>query len=241
MTAFFEFPREADDISAANAGEALAGLIRRDTGGMPVPGVLGSLTVAAVSASWKVEVSPFTYVRKVGAGVRFSGLSAAEQHDITPAAGSVPAGQARIDLVCWDPVDAEIVVIDGTPASSPSVPSAGGFVALARVRVNSGDGMVIAGQITHVYATTGPVGGGRADQGVVSPRSVPAHGTTSVAVLFKPGTFTETPVITLGASSGARDTEVYFSGESKDGFTLWLGSSSPVARTLGAHWRATQE
>lgn len=153
MTAFVEFPQDGHAFSASEVGEALAGLVRRDASGQVVSGVLGTVNVSAVPAAWKVEISRFTFVRKVGNAARFSGLSVPEQHDITPAAGSIPAGQARIDLVCWDAVNAEVVVLEGVPASSPVAPTTS-LAPLARVRVNAGDGMVIAGQITPVFAVS---------------------------------------------------------------------------------------
>lgn len=158
MTAFPEFPQNGYAFSSVDVGEALAGLVARDGSGVPVPGVLGGVTVSAVPVAWKVEVSPFTYVRTVGAGVGLSGLSAAEQHDIASAVG-IPAGHARIDLVCWDPVGSSVIVVAGTVSASPVVPADGGLVQLALVRVNSGDGAVVAGQITHVFDVATLTGG----------------------------------------------------------------------------------
>lgn len=159
MTAFPEFPQNGHEFSAAEVGEALAGLILRDGAGVPVPGVLGGVTVTAVPTAWKIEVSPFTYVRAVGDGVGMSGLSAAEQHDIASAVG-IPAGHARIDLVCWDPVGSSVIVVEGAVSATPAAPFDGGLVRLATVRVNSGDGAVIAGQVGHVFDVTALAGAG---------------------------------------------------------------------------------
>lgn len=159
MTAFERFPKDGYSYSADDVGLALAGLVRRDLSGVPVTGMLGvGPLVSAVPASWKVQVGVFTYVDEADGAISFSGLSAAEQVDIVPAAGNVPSGQARIDLVCWDPVGEELVVEQGTPGVSPVVPPAGGFAPVATVRVNAGDGMVIAGQLAAVYLLTGLVG-----------------------------------------------------------------------------------
>lgn len=164
MTTVFPFPRDSHSYSADEVGRALAGLFARETTGIPRVGVLGSIpSVKNVAGTWKVEVGVFAYVNQVDRSVQISGLSSAEQHDITPAAGNIPAGQARIDLVAWDPVDAEIAVIPGTPAASPSVPSAPGFAPLATVRVNSGDGVVIGSQISIVAQTTDLVGSSGVD------------------------------------------------------------------------------
>lgn len=154
MTVFERFPRDVDDISAANVGFALAGLVAREASGVPRVGMLGvGPAVAAVAASWKVQVGEFVYVHQVARAVSFSGLSAAEQVDIVPATG-IPAGQARIDVVCWDQVAAALTVVPGAPSTSPVVPSSGGLSPVARVRVNSGDGQVVAGQVSRVFAKT---------------------------------------------------------------------------------------
>lgn len=158
MTAFIGFPRDSHSYSADEVGRAFAGLVQREPDGTPRVGMLSAgPTIAAVAASWKVQVGIFTYVHQVSGAVQFSGLSDDEQVDITPATG-IPSGQARIDLVCWNQDDAELVVIDGVPATSPVVPSDGGLAPVFTVRVNSGDGMVIQGQVAPAYATTDLVG-----------------------------------------------------------------------------------
>lgn len=159
MTAFPEFPADGHAFSAAEVGQALAGLIKRDSAGMPVPGMLTVPSVAAVASTWKVQIGRFVHVRSVSGSVRFSGLSASEQVDIVSAAG-ISAGQARIDLIVWDPVAAALSVVQGTAAASPVAPSPGAFVPVATVRVQSGDGAVIAGQVTPVYVSTSLVSAG---------------------------------------------------------------------------------
>lgn len=155
MTEVFGFPRDGHLYSADEVGRALAGLFDRDSNGMPRVGVLASVPrVAPVGSSWNVEVGIFTYVHQVAGSAQLSGLSAAEQVAITPAAGNIPAGQARIDLIGWNPTTAKLVVVEGAPATSPVAPSDASLAPLARVRVNAGDGVVIPWQITVVAETT---------------------------------------------------------------------------------------
>lgn len=152
MTAFVGFPQDGHSFSANEVGQALAGLIARDNAGVPRVGMLGDgPTVTAVAASWRVQVDRFVYVHQIAGAVQFSGLSAAEQVDIVPAVGDVPAGQARIDLVCWNPVSAALVVLKGTPAVSPVAPAAGALAPVERVRVNAGDGMVVQAQLAAAF------------------------------------------------------------------------------------------
>lgn len=156
MSTFVGFPQSGHSFSASEVGLALAGLIVRD-GDVPKVGFLGvGPTVAAVAASWKVEVGRCVYVHQVAGAVQFSGVSSPEQVDIAPSTG-IPAGQARIDLVVWNPNTASLLVVQGTPAVSPVVPSSGS-VPVARVLVASGDGMVVAGQVSPVFVTTSVVG-----------------------------------------------------------------------------------
>lgn len=160
MTTFPEFPANGHAFSAAETGQALAGLIRRDANGIPVPGFLGGgPKVTAVGSSWKVQVSPFTYVRVIGAQIGLSGVSADEQVDVVPAAGDVPSGQSRIDRVLWNPVTSVLSVVKGTPAVSPVAPSPGALVKVGTVRVAAGDGMVLPAQVAPDFAVTSLVGG----------------------------------------------------------------------------------
>lgn len=153
MTAFVGFPQDGHEFSAEEVGLALAGLIVRDSG-VPRVGMLGAgPDVAAVAASWKVEVGVFAYVHQGDGAIQISGLSEAEQVDIESAVG-IPGGQSRIDRICWDPVDAELVVLQGTPAASPVAPAAGAYASVARVLVTSGDGMVISGKVTPDFSVT---------------------------------------------------------------------------------------
>lgn len=138
---------------------ALAGLVARESSGVPRVGMLGpGPAVSAVPASWKVQVGGFGYVHQVAGAVQFSGLSADEQVDITPATG-IPAGQARIDVVAWDPVAAEMSVTEGVTAVSPLAPSVVPRARVLEVRVASGDGMVIAGQVKPVFQSAEKVPG----------------------------------------------------------------------------------
>lgn len=152
MTAFEKFPKDGYAYSAADVGLALAGLIRRDAG-VPKVGMLVAPSVAAVAASWKVQVGQFWYVSHINGAVQLSGLSAAEQVDITPAT-DIPAGQARIDRVVWNPVSETLVVVEGAAAVSPVAPPVGVNAAVCTVRVNAGDGMVVTARVSPDFATT---------------------------------------------------------------------------------------
>lgn len=147
MATFLQFPKDGGPHSESSVGQALAGLVPRGTDGMPKTGMLTAPTVAAVAASWKAEVGRFVHVHHNAGAIQLSGLSGSEQVDIDTAAG-IPAGQSRIDRVCWDPVGSELVVVQGTAAVSPVAPSVGAMAPVARVQVKSGDGMVLAGQVS---------------------------------------------------------------------------------------------
>lgn len=149
MTSYKEWPSDGGPHTSDSIGQALAGLVARDSSGNPIAGMLAPPTMTVVTGAWKVEVSRFVYVRNVAGAARFSGLSAAEQVDVANAAG-IPAGQSRIDLIVWDAVNAALSVVAGSPASSPPVPSTA-FVPVARVLVKSGDAQVIPAQITPVF------------------------------------------------------------------------------------------
>lgn len=242
MTAFIGFPQDGHAFSADEVGRALAGLVRRDPDGTPREGVLGDgPTLTAVPAAWKVQVGPFTHVEDVSGAVVFSGLSAAEQVDITPASG-IPAGQTRIDLVCWDTATPELVVVEGTPGTSPSEPSTGGLSAIVRVIVKSGDGAVAQGQVSPAFKQTWLLTEQRlVDACRVSARSVAANGFTDVPVSFTTA-FTSAPSVVPGvfASGSVRSVGAYALDVSKTGFVMRLDSSSSLARSFGASWTATQ-
>lgn len=156
MTAFEKFPKDGFAYSAAEVGLALAGLVQRSAG-VPKVGMLVAPSVSAVAASWKVQVGEFWYVSQVNGAVAFSGLSAAEQVDIEPAT-DIPAGQSRIDRVCWDHAAEALTVVEGIPAVSPAIPATGGLAPVARVLVQSGDGMVVEARVTPDFVGTDLVG-----------------------------------------------------------------------------------
>lgn len=158
MTAFLSFPKDGGPHSGASVGQALAGLVARDSAGMPRKGMIAAPSVAAVAASWKVEVGRFVYVHHVNGAVQFSGLSEAEQVDITPAT-EIPAGQARIDRIVWNPTTAALDVLEGTAAASPVAPALGSNAAVARIRVDSGDGMTVAAKVAAEFEATDLAGG----------------------------------------------------------------------------------
>lgn len=155
MTTFVGFPQGGHSFSADEVGMALSGLVVRESTGLPRVGVLGrGPVITAVAASWKVQVSPFVYAHQVSGAVQFSGVSTAEQLDILPAAGNIPVGQKRIDLVVWNPVTAALSVVTGTPAVSPVAPSHGATALLAQLLVEATDGMVLSErlQVAFQYA-----------------------------------------------------------------------------------------
>ena len=164
MTEVFGFPRDGHSYSADEVGRALAGLFERESNGTPNVGMLSAgPAVSNVVGAFKVQVGVFSYVHQVAGSVQLSGLSAAEQVDILPAAGNISVGQSRIDLIGWNPVAAELVVVTGEPAASPVAPSDSSLAPIARVRVNSGDGAVIPAQITRIYSVTDLVGSAGVD------------------------------------------------------------------------------
>lgn len=238
MTTFTGFPRNDHSFSAFEVGEALAGLIIRDEDGLPLEGIIREPRVTAVAAAWRVKVWPFTHVARVGNGVRFSGVSAAEEIEITSSAG-IPAGQARIDVVCWDAEAFELVVIPGVVSASPSPPDVENLVSLADVRVNAGDGSVVASRIelgffqTFLAVEDTQV----VVKGTVSARSVAAGGTTKVNVSFG-GAFEGAPNVQATPLGDVRDVTVSVMNVTKNGCTIVLGSNSIVRRSFGAMWRA---
>lgn len=155
MATFQPFPNADISYASSDVAEALAGFIARDSDGLPIAGMLGAgPSVTAVAASWQVRVGRFTHVRRVSNGIELSGVSAPENVDVVNSV-AIPAGQARIDLVCWNPLDSELSVIQGAPAVSPTAPVVAlPLVSVASVRVNAGDGSVVNGQIAPAFATT---------------------------------------------------------------------------------------
>lgn len=157
VMSFPTFPKDAYDFSSADVGQALAGLIARDSAGMPVEGMLAAPTVGAVPSSWKARVGRFVHVSHVSGAVRFSGVKADTDVDITPATG-IPAGQARIDRIGWDVTAEALTVLTGTAATSPVAPSLGALKPVAQVRVDAGDGMLVASKVTSEFTQTGLAG-----------------------------------------------------------------------------------
>lgn len=159
MMGFVGFPQDVHSFSAAEVGAALSGLVVREPSGLPRTGMLGKgPKLTAVPASWKVEASPFVYAHTANGGTQWSGETDPVQKDIAPAA-SIPAGQARIDVLAWDPVAAALSVVQGTAGTNPVAPSVGALVSVGEVRVNAGDGMVLQAQITPKYQYADHVAG----------------------------------------------------------------------------------
>lgn len=235
MTSTKEWPSDGGPHTSDSIGQALAGLVARDSAGNPIPGMIAPPAITAVGGTWKVQVSRFVYVRNVAGRAVFAPLSAAEQIDI-PNAASIPAGQARIDRLVFDATTG-IVRVPGVVSASPVAPADGGMVRVATVRVQAGDSQVVAARVIPDFARTRLVGGARVS-GVVAPRSVVASGSSSVPVVFPVGMFDAPPIVQATLSPGVRDCSVYVENITKDGCTIGLGSNSVVSRTLGALWVA---
>lgn len=236
MSTYEEWPRDGHDFTAAEVGEAHAGLFRRYLTGEPREGVLGDPYITAVPSAWKVKVPPFTYVRVSAGAVYMSGVSATEEVDVTSAAG-IPSGQARRDLICWDREAAALVYLAGTPGTDPSLPSDGGLPRLAEVRVNAGDAAVLPAQVTHAYAPAALVNGPIPQKGTVAKRTIPKGGVVNVPVAFVPP-FDRDPNVQVTPWGDARDCNVQVDSITPGGCMIRLGSMASVNRTLGAQWRA---
>lgn len=168
----FSFPVDGVPTFADDIGWALAGFVERDAAGIPKSGMLGAgPTVAPSGASWKVLVGRFVFASQSSGALLLSGLELPAEVDIVPAAGDVPAGQARIDRIVWDPAAKLLRVVKGMPAANPIAPALGGFGKVAQVRVNAGDGVVIAGQVTPEFDVVG-LGGGAPGGMVTAPLSL---------------------------------------------------------------------
>lgn len=241
MTTFYGFPQNDHSYSADEVGRALAGLVQRE-GGVPKVGALAMAPeVSAVPSAWKIQVGVFTYVHQELGAVQFSGVSASEQLDIEPAS-SIPVGQSRIDLLCWDPENAALSVIEGDPSVSPEAPDSGSLAPIAEVRVVSGDGAVIQGQIVLVMDVTGLASGKSSSiAGVVPPSHVAGRTTVITQVSFPAGSFDAPPVVVTGVlASAAEGLSVSADNITKDGFSLRrsVGSIRPGGYALGAAWQA---
>lgn len=157
MTSFPTFPKPSWPFSVADTGQALAGLIARDSNGMPKPGMLAAPTVTVVSSSWKIRVTRFAYVSHTSGAIQISGLSAVEDVTLTTASG-IPSGQSRIDRIVWNPATETLESVTGVPGTSPVAPSIGGRVPVARYVVQAGDSMVLAARLTTEFETTALAG-----------------------------------------------------------------------------------
>lgn len=246
MTEVFGFPRDGHTYSADEVGRALAGIFQREADGTPRVGIVGEPpTAVPISASWQLEVGVFSYVHQVVGSVQLSGLSDAEQVAITPAAGSIPVGEARIDRVVWNPVAAELSVIEGTPAVSPVKPSADGFAPLFTVRVNAGDGMIIAGQVEPDFQTTALAGSGDLPAaiavGVIAESHISGMSTIITPVTFPVGMFDAPPVvIATPIATAAAGIDVSVSDVTAEGCNIRrsVDGTRPGGYPVGASWQA---
>lgn len=244
MTVFSRFPHDGYMFSAVEVGRALASFVRRGSDGQPVPGVIGSTAnlLAAISGTWQVKVRPFSYVWTDAGGVELSGVSASESVDILPAAGNIPVGQARIDRIAWDWENAELVVIDGTPSSSPTPPDPGGLFSLGTVLVNASDGAVFDPQIVVDAAETSLVSNEpRIASGEIAKRNVPRNSGTDVYLTFPAGLFVGAPNVQVTTIAGTRGARTLVVNASETQCQIALINETNAVAQIGAFWRASQE
>lgn len=171
----FNFPANGVDYYADEVGKALATLVARMADGTPQTGVLGvpDAVVTAVPGAWKVQVRRFGYVHSVSGAVTLNGLDSPVQVDIDSAAG-IATGQARIDVVTWNPLTVEVGVTKGAVSASPVAPATPGLARLATVRVNAGDASVNASRVVDVADRTALAAGGGAGNVVAEGTATPA-------------------------------------------------------------------
>lgn len=224
MTAFVGWPSDGHPFSADEVGRAMSGFVVRDASGVPRTGMLGvGPAVSAVPASWKVEVPAFVYVHQVAGAIQLSGLSSAEQVDIAPSTG-IPAGQSRIDAVCWDPLAAALAVVKGTPAVTPLVPSIGSRGRVGEVRVTAGDGMVIGEQVEPVFQF--------ADRLPGSVSKAPGYSVGSGTSVEKDASGMVDATIELQRATGELATDVWM-GTLEDGFRPSMTIETSGAISVG--------
>lgn len=241
MTVYVAWPQDDYDFSAYDVGSAMAGFIQRDSAGVPLPGFIGvAPKVTAVPSAWKAEVSLFSYAAVDNGAVQISGLNGAEQVDITPAAGSVPAGQARIDLICWDAVDTELVVVEGTPAVTPVNPSIGSLVLIASVRVNAADGMVLGGQVLVEAAVVPLTGQEVSEKGIVARRSIGRTKSVTVTVPLTAGKFSSTPMVQVTPTGSGTDITFLLRTSDTTEFSVEITNRGSSTAEVGFHWRVEQ-
>lgn len=239
MTTFYGFPQNDHSYSADEVGRALAGLIQRESNGIPRVGMISTgPVVTAVPSSWNVLVGIFTYIHQEAGAVQLSGLSAAEQVSIESSA-TIPPGEARIDLIAWDVEVPELVVVPGTPSASPAAPSAGGYAPVASVRVNAGDGAVITGQITNMFDVTDLVGEPKPYYEQIAKRSVPLNGITDVFVTFPVGMFDTPPNVQVTTWASTRSAQTLVVDVTAAGCKVALINTSAQTQSIGAFVQAS--
>lgn len=152
------------DFHFAEAGAALAGLIIRDTSGVPVSGVLPSAEVLLTAgAGWTINVAPFVAARAKGRAVLLGGSADPLVVGVAPA----PAANARLDVVyslpaevgSGDPIEAVNVVtgVAGAVPVKPSIPD--GAIELGTYRSQAGQSSAAQGVITNTFRFTAASGG----------------------------------------------------------------------------------
>lgn len=239
MTSYKEWPSDGGPHTSDSIGQALAGLVARDSDGNPIEGMIAPPTVTAVGGAWKVQVSRFVYVRDVAGSARFSPLSASEQHDIANAS-TIPVGQSRIDRVVWDPIAGVLDVVTGVPGASPVLPGIGANKPVARVRVQAGDAQVVQARITPDFDVAMIAGLPRVYMENVSARSVPRQGGVDVYITFPDGMFSGPPNVQFTTLAGTRGARSLVVSRTATTCQVVLINDTGTAQQIGGFLRAEQ-
>lgn len=159
MSEIVTFPEDSYDYSSDEVGGALAGLIVRDSLGVPRAGILPSSNqLLSGRNDWQVNVAPFIGVAVEDKVVRLGGNDGEMQTSVD----EPPSSGGRVDRICWDPQMGTPVihVVPGTPGSSPVAPTTpAGMVSLGTVRLDAGDTSTSQGLFVADFPFTSTAGG----------------------------------------------------------------------------------
>lgn len=158
------FPCNDFDFHFAEAGAAMAGLVVRDTNGVPRAGVFASTaTLVRAGTGRELLVAPFVACRTVGKAVLLGGAT----DTVSVPVAAAPSANARLDVVyslpaevgSGDPVEAVRVAtgVAGAVPVKPSIPV--GAIELATFRSQAGQTSAAKGTITNTFVTTVTAGG----------------------------------------------------------------------------------
>ena len=159
MSEIVTFPEDSYDYSSDEVGGALAGLIVRDSLGVPRAGILPSSNqLLSGRNDWQVNVAPFIGVAVEDKVVRLGGNDGEMQTSVD----EPPSSGGRVDRICWDPQMGTPVihVVPGAPGSSPVAPTTpAGMVSLGTVRLDAGDTSTSQGLFVADFPFTSTAGG----------------------------------------------------------------------------------